>query len=286
MKTSFRLLDLVTLRRVSSLLSGNYRTSFHGSGIEFSDIREYAHGDDVRDIDWKTSARTARTFIKKYEEERELKTLFLLDASASMRFGLTTRTKFDTLSEILSILAYSSLENGDPVGAWFFDRSIREILPETKGARGFSHLEAAFSRNRAAGVDSETPLGPVFEELLRRKIRNRLIFLCTDSLETIRPEHLRAVASTNDLILIHVFDRYENTLEADTAVHAVTPGVGLTVSPADHDKILAYQVERTRELENFRSLLLKSGASYLLVDDRTNPYDVLYRFFKVRQGRF
>ena len=132
MHHSFQLIDLVTLKKVSSLFAGNYRTSFRGSGIEFSDIREYAPGDDTSDIDWKTTARTGKVFIKKYEEDRERKVLFLLDVGASMRFGMGKHTKFDTLAEVFSILSFSSVQNGDPIGAWYFADRVLEALEVRK----------------------------------------------------------------------------------------------------------------------------------------------------------
>lgn len=120
MKHPFQLINLTTLKRVASLFAGNYKTSFHGLGIEFAGIREYAFGDSVGDIDWKTTARMGKTYIKTYEEDRERKVLFLLDMGASMRFGSGDVTKFDILSEIFSILSFSSVGNNDPIGAWFF----------------------------------------------------------------------------------------------------------------------------------------------------------------------
>lgn len=126
MKHPFHLLDLVALKKVSSLLTGNYKTSFHGSGIEFAGIREYSLGDDTADIDWKASARTGKTYIKKYEEDRERKVLFVVDTGDSMRFGSGDRTKQETLDEILSLLLFSSAENNDPNGAWFFSDRIEK----------------------------------------------------------------------------------------------------------------------------------------------------------------
>lgn len=126
MKHPFRLIDLTTFKKVSSLLAGNYKTSFHGSGIEFSDIREYSLGDDVVDIDWRSTARTGKTYIKKYEEDRERKVLFVVDTGASMRFGSALKTKADSLDEVFSLLLFSSAHNNDPSGAWFFRDQVEK----------------------------------------------------------------------------------------------------------------------------------------------------------------
>lgn len=138
MKHPFHLIDLVAFKKVSSLLAGNYKTSFHGSGIEFAGIREYSLGDDTADIDWKASARTGKTYIKKYEEDRERKVLFVVDVGSSMRFGSGDKTKEETLGEAFSLLLFSSAENNDPNGACFFSDIPEKIH---KIEKGMSHIQ-------------------------------------------------------------------------------------------------------------------------------------------------
>jgi len=146
MKHPFHLIDLVAFKKVSSLLAGNYKTSFHGSGIEFSGIREYNIGDDTGSIDWKASARTGKTYIKKYEEDRERKVLFVVDTGSSMRFGSGEKTKEDTLSEAFSLLLFSSAENNDPNGAWFFADTVQKMH---KIEKGIPHLRRIHDDFRA-----------------------------------------------------------------------------------------------------------------------------------------
>lgn len=222
MKHPFHLIDLVTLEKVASLFAGNYRTSFHGSGMEFADIREYAAGDDTGDIDWKTTARTGKVFIKKYEEDRERKVLFLLDVGSTMRFGSGTHTKFDTLSEVFSILSYSSVENGDPIGAWFFAEEIRDTFAVKKGMPHFSRIRSAFESLRAES-HAESSLSGAIDELYRRAIKNHLVFVFSDSLELPGETELRSIGMQNDAVFVHIFDTFENTLESESMIHAVGP---------------------------------------------------------------
>ncbi len=120
MKYPLLLIDIQTFKKVSALLAGNYKTSFHGSGMDFADIREYDFGDNVSDIDWKATARSGKVYVKKYEEDRERRVLFIADIGASMRFGSGSQTKYETLIEVFSLLLFSSAKNNDPSGAWFF----------------------------------------------------------------------------------------------------------------------------------------------------------------------
>ena len=83
-------LDWQVVRRLDGLLQGDYRTLFHGSGVDFADLREYQYGDDVRYIDWNVTARTTTPYIREYVEDREITAWFLLDLSPSVDFGTPT----------------------------------------------------------------------------------------------------------------------------------------------------------------------------------------------------
>jgi uncharacterized protein (DUF58 family) len=145
MKHPFHLIDLVTFKKVSSLLAGNYKTSFHGSGMEFAGIREYSLGDNVASIDWKASARTGKTYIKQYEEDRERKVLFVVDIGANMNFGSSQKTKIETLTEAFSLLLFSSAENNDPSGAWFFSDTLQKMHKVQKGMEHLQRIHTDFN---------------------------------------------------------------------------------------------------------------------------------------------
>lgn len=212
MKAVFPLIPIETFKKVSSILSGNYKTSFQGSGIEFADIREYAMGDSATDIDWRTTARTDKVYVKKYEEEREQKVLFALDVGNSMRFGNEKKTKWNTLSEIFSLLAFSSVENNDPVGAWFFADSIAGEYATKKGR---DHLQRIYNDLAAFSNDSQELLSlkNLVRQLFQKKIKNHLIFILSDSLDLPDAHEFRSLADQNDCVIIHVFDTFENTLD-------------------------------------------------------------------------
>ncbi len=215
MKHPFQLIDLVALKKVSSIFAGNYKTSFHGSGIEFSSIREYSLGDDTTDIDWKATARTGKAYIKKYEEDRERKVLFVVDVGSSMHFGSSSKTKFDTLSEAFSLLLFSSSENNDPNGAWFFADSIQKIHKIEKGIPHLRRIHDDFNAFVAQNEKEESDLPMVIEKLCEKRIKNHLVFIISDSLELPNDEYIRSIAMQNDCVFIHIFDSFENTLSGD-----------------------------------------------------------------------
>src|SRR3954468_14004594 len=100
-----RRLQVRTRRRVEGLFAGEYHSAFKGRGIEFADVREYEPGDDVRSIDWNVTARTGRTFIKRFTEERELTVIVAADLSASGGFGSAGRLKSRLIVEVCAALA-------------------------------------------------------------------------------------------------------------------------------------------------------------------------------------
>src|SRR6185436_4760135 len=98
-----------THRLVNDVLSGAYRSTFRGSGIEFEEVRPYQAGDDVRSIDWHRTARTGEPFVKTYVEERELTLVFLVDTSRSMDFGSREATKREMAAGFCALLSYVAL---------------------------------------------------------------------------------------------------------------------------------------------------------------------------------
>ncbi|MDD2917048.1 MAG: DUF58 domain-containing protein [Candidatus Gracilibacteria bacterium] len=285
MKHPFRLIDLTTFKKVSSLLAGNYKTSFHGSGVEFADIREYSLGDDTADIDWKTSARTGKVYIKKYEEDRERKVLFVVDVGSSMRFGNGDKTKEDTLREVFSVLLFSSAQNNDPIGAWFFTDIMEKTHKREKGMQHVQKIhedfEVLLAKENQRG-ESSLPLA--IENLCQKRIRNHLIFIFSDSLELPRESHFRSLAEQNDCVFVHVFDTFENTL-IGSSKHIIQSKIGIFLDTTDEQKQRRYVQERGAELEHFRHIVTRLGGSYLMLDETKNVYKELFLFFKKRQGK-
>lgn len=138
-----------------------------------------------------------------------------------------------------------------------------------------------FEKLRAKLDTAESSLSPVITELFQKKIRNHLIFLFTDSLEVLPEKEFRTIADQNDLVFIHIFDTFENTLTG-SLVHTVDD---VYIDVSDDTKRQAYIAERIQELSNFRHNIIRLGASYLSLDESQNVYKELYSFFKKRQKR-
>jgi uncharacterized protein (DUF58 family) len=125
-------LEITARRLVNDTFAGQYSSTFKGRGMEFSEVREYLPGDDVRSIDWNVTARTGHPYIKKFVEERELTILFLVDASRSLHFGTRSQYKTELAAEITAVLAFSALANNDKTGLVLFSDRVEKFIPPRK----------------------------------------------------------------------------------------------------------------------------------------------------------
>ncbi|MFL3659703.1 MAG: DUF58 domain-containing protein, partial [Opitutales bacterium] len=114
---------------VEGLWSGLHRSPLQGFSVEFTEYRQYTQGDDLRYLDWKLLARTDREFIKKFEDETNLRCMILLDASRSMQFGSDGVSKAEYARTLAATFAYFLLKQRDVVGLALFDSELREYLP-------------------------------------------------------------------------------------------------------------------------------------------------------------
>src|SRR3982751_5501464 len=120
-------LDLKVIRRLDGLLQGDYRSLFYGYGVDFADLREYQHGDDIRYIDWNVTARMDSPYVRQYVEDREITAWFLLDLSPSMDFGTLWSMKRSVLIYFVATLARLLTRHGNRVGAMFYDGMSVEV---------------------------------------------------------------------------------------------------------------------------------------------------------------
>src|SRR5499427_9137106 len=130
-----RKIEIVTERLVRDRMAGQYHSVFKGSGIAFSEVRQYMAGDDIRLIDWNVSARMNDVYVKLFTEEREMTVLLLVDMSASGRFGSRVQEKRELAAEIAAVLAFSAIRNNDRVGLVIFTDTVEHFVPPKKGKK-------------------------------------------------------------------------------------------------------------------------------------------------------
>ena len=128
-----RQIEIKTRGLSDDIFAGKYHSAFRGRGMSFAEVREYRVGDDVRDIDWNVTARSERTHVKVFEEERELTMMLIVDVSPSRMFGSKELTKKNVITEIAATLAFSAAKNNDKVGCILFSDRVEKFIPPKKG---------------------------------------------------------------------------------------------------------------------------------------------------------
>lgn len=135
-----RKIEIKTRGLSNDIFAGHYHSAFRGRGMAFSEVREYALGDDIRDIDWNVTARTRKPHTKVYEEERELTMMLVVDVSGSGLFGSSDKTKRTIMTEVAAVLAFSAASNNDKVGCLLFSDGVEMFIPPKKGRSHILHI--------------------------------------------------------------------------------------------------------------------------------------------------
>ncbi len=191
-------------RTVSTVMAGQYRSVFRGSGIEFEEVREYSPGDDVKAIDWKVSARLGKPFIKLYREERESIVMLLIDMSASLGFGTFSGQKLEKAAEVASVLAFNAIRNNDKVGVIFFTDQVEKYIPPKKGSGHIWRViqEIFTFEPKGRGTD----IACAVDYLSRIMKKRTFAFILSDFLGKGYGRSLRTARRRHELIGIRIFD--------------------------------------------------------------------------------
>ena len=205
-----RRLEITTRHLVRDIVAGEFSSAFRGRGVEFAEVREYQPGDDVRTIDWNVTARLGAAYVKRYLEERELSVLFLVDASASGRFGSRLRTKRELGAEVTAVLALAAARNNDRIGGMFFTDRVEYYLRPAKGRRHVLRLLSDLLTFEPTGTG--TDLGAALRELEPTFRRRAVIFVLSDFLATGHETVLGRLARRHDVVGLQLVDPRERTL--------------------------------------------------------------------------
>ncbi|MBN2381402.1 DUF58 domain-containing protein [bacterium] len=281
-----RQIEIRTNRMVNDVLAGEYQSVFKGRGMEFSEVREYLPGDDIRTIDWNVTARTGKPHVKKFVEERELTVMLLVDASSSGEFGTVAQMKGEVAVEICALLAFSAIKNNDRVGLIIFTDAIEKFIPPKKGKKHVLRVirELLFFEPKK----KKTDIAQVLEYLGRVQKRRSVVFLVSDFMSKGFEKDLQIANRKHDLIAITITDPREISLprigfiefqDAESGEAIVID----TYSNAVRELFANLASEqRDQRHQFFRSIAVDS------IDILTDkPYvDPLVHFFRLRAKRY
>ena len=281
-----RQIEIRTKGLVNQVFSGEYHSVFKGRGMEFSEVREYQYGDDIRNIDWNVTARLGHPYIKVFEEERELTVMLLVDLSGSLMFGSVSKTKQRIAAELTAILAFSALKNNDKVGLILFTDKIEKFVPPRKGKKHVLRIIRDVLSFEPEG--KATNLKGALEYMNNTIKKKSIAFLLSDFMDEGYEKILRIVGRKHDLIGIVLDDRREKEI----------PNIGL-VKLADSEtgaerwidtgskRVRTQMLSDRNEREKIRnSIFVKSNLDRIEVTTGSNYIQPLVQFFRRREKRW
>ena len=278
------LIDPVALMKIKSMelraktivegfWKGIHRSPYHGFSSEFTEYRQYAIGDDPRYIDWKLYARSDRLYIKKYQDETNLRCHLLIDYSRSMAYSSVGYTKSQYAATLAATLAYFLSTQGDAVGLATFDNQIREYMAARNRPGYLRRLMLALE---AEPTGRTTELGQPLQRIAKMLKKRGMVILISDLLTPIDKLHLHLSylkANGHDLVVFNVLDPAELkfTFNAPALFEDIETGKNIYVDPAAAQN--EYQGRLDNHLAAIRLICRNLGVDYhLFATDR--PFDL------------
>ncbi len=280
-----RKIEISTRKTVDTMLSGQYHTRFKGQGMQFSDFREYAPGDDIRHIDWKVTARTSLAHIRKFEEERDLTVYIVVDISKSGIFGSIDKTKFDAMVEICALLSFAAIKNNDKVGLIMFADKIVKHIPPKKGHAHAMRLvtELLHQEDEHSGTNIKKALDFVSENAKHSGV----IFIASDFFDSGYEKSLRRLGKKHDVIALRVNDQRETNLPSIGKVQvqdAETGELFLIDTSSSHfmQELKLKTKEFNRELDE---IFLKANVDRIDVMTNEDYFSKVVTYFRARKRK-
>lgn len=282
---TIRRIEIRSKRLVNELFSGEYHSSFKGRGIEFSNVREYSWGDDVRAIDWNTSARKNDLYVKIFTEERERTLLLVLDGSGSMLFGSRQRMKTELAAEVCAVLAFSAISNNDKVGLLIFTDRVEKYIPPRKGR---SHVLVILEEIIGfTPVSRRTDIDAAIRFIRSTRKRQAIIFLLTDLVDEHYEKAIKILNAKHDFVLIHLDDPLEREIPRSGLLHLRDPETGDTMvfDAAGSGTLSRYRDFRKRQLDGLKKKLSTSNIDAVYLQTNRSITVPLDRFFRYREKK-
>ena len=280
-----RKIEIKTKGLSNQIFSGEYHSAFKGRGMTFSEVREYAHGDEIRTIDWNVTARFGTPHVKVFEEERELMVMLLVDVSGSQYVGSEAQMKRELIAEICAVISFSAIQNNDKIGALFFTDKTELFIPPGKGKKHILRIIRELIELKPTSEKTDIP------DALRHYtnvIKKRSIgFLLSDFKTNNNQELEKSLKITNkrhDLVAVKVKDKNEEELpnigfvKFEDLESKTTKWVNTSSRKVRKD----YKINALKEESEIKEILKKSGVDFTTVETDKSYIKPLMDLFKHR----
>ena len=275
-------LQLAALSVAQGMQAGSFRSHFRGRGIEFDALREYEAGDDIRNIDWNLMARSGKTFVKLYREERDLRLFLIADVSASMEAGNTVQSPQEKLLETAALITFAAEHLHSYTGLLAFDGAIARVFQLRRGREPTLHIlnmleRIAVSRSKNKGT-ALTPALEAAAKLLRQRV---LVIILSDFKVENFEKELGLLARRHDVAAIRITAPYDEDLPAAGILRFTDPETGLErLLPTNSHRFQQDRLRRAaEETQLWESTCIRCGAYPLVLPYDGNTVKILNQFF-------
>jgi len=291
-------IELRTRGLVNSIFSGEYQSVFRGQGMEFSEVREYQSGDDVRSIDWNVTARTGHPYVKKHVEERELTVMLLVDLSGSEQYGTRERFKAERAAEMAAVLALSAVRNNDRVGLLIFSDHVEHVVPPKKGKRHVLRIIRDVLAFQPKGKGTNLPAALDYSG---RMLSHRAVMFVLSDFALLYPpdegpesetfaafeKSLRLVSKRHDVVAVNIRDDAEAQIPNVGVLVLRDPETGeqVAVDTSRQDLRSRYHVFMTQERNAVRRTFRRNGVDEVEIGTAGSFVKPLLQFFHRRERR-
>lgn len=274
-------IEIKTKKTVEEIISGEYHSAFKGRGIEFSDVRDYHYGDDIRLIDWNVTARLNKPYIKTFQEERELSILLAIDVSSSTAFGSIYKTIRELMTEVAALFCFAAIRNNDKVGLVIFNNQIVQYTPPKSG--NVNLLKIIKNIIQAETIQGKTSLKSTIEFLNHLKIKKSIVILMSDFLDNDFSKPLKMLSKKHDLIPILFEDpflKYILEKPSSTAVRDIESEKMILLPEFSEQKKLENNL--TGFLNNRYRIFSNIGLDYIRLTTEESYVKPILKFFRKR----
>ena len=280
-----RKIEIKTKGLSNQIFSGEYHSAFKGRGMTFSEVREYAHGDEIRTIDWNVTARFGTPHVKVFEEERELTVMLLVDVSGSQYVGSGDQLKRELIAELCAVIAFSAIQNNDKIGALFFTDKTELFIPPGKGKKHILRIIRELIELKP--TSNQTNVSEALRHYTNAIKKRSIGFLLTDFKTKDKKELEKALKITNsrhDLVALKVTDKREQEMPNVGFVNLNDSETGEKrwVNTGSKKLRKNYKINSLKEEDEIQELLRKSGVDFTSVNTDESYVKPLIDLFKKR----
>src|SRR3954466_12198657 len=221
-----RELEVLSARMIRAGFAGDYHSAFHGRGIEFSQVREYLPGDDIRTIDWNVTARSGVPHVKEFVEERDLTVLVAVDVSGSMGFGSVDWRKCDVAAELAAVFAFSAVQNSDRIGLLLYANGVQGYIAPRRGRMHAQVIVRAAVDAAMRGPKGVADLEGAARYLEQVSTRRAVVIVISDFLDQNFERTMRRLNRRHDVVAIAVGDPREERFPDRGLAHVADAETG------------------------------------------------------------